>query len=127
MWTGAVIAIADATRAEPTTSKRIFMSREAAECVYPRPSGDAQIELARGGAVTADLVSSLFDTLANALSLDDRVLHRPERGGGPCRDVDLAVDVLDVVIGGLGRDVEPIGDLARGESLGRESQHVDLA
>ena len=31
----------------------------------------------------------------------DVVLHRPEGGGGAGRDPDLAVDVLDVVVGGL--------------------------
>src|SRR3954454_10330406 len=60
-------------------------------------------------------------------SRDDGVLHRPQRRRGPRRHTDLAVDVLDVVIGGLGGDVEPIGDLARRESLGRQSQHVDFA
>jgi hypothetical protein len=35
--------------------------------------------------------------------------------------------VLDVVIGGLGRDADPIADLAGRESLGRESQHIDFA
>ena len=55
------------------------------------------------------------------------MLHRPESGRGACRCADLAVDVLDVVIGGLGGDVEAIGDLLRRETPGRESQHVDLA
>ena len=55
------------------------------------------------------------------------MLHRPERGGGAGRDADLGVDVLDVVIGGLRRDVEPIGDLPRREPLRREPQHIDFA
>ena len=53
-------------------------------------------------------------------SADDVVvLHRPERGGGSGRDADLGVDVLDVVVGGLGRDDEPVGDLARREARAR--------
>ena len=75
------------------------------------------------GAIAVQLVHSLFaderphlrtpaeTASAGERSLDDGVLHRPQRGGGPRRHADLAVDVLDVVIGGLGRDVEPIGDL----------------
>ena len=55
------------------------------------------------------------------------MLHGPQSGGGSCRRADLAVDVLDVVICGLGRDGEPIGDLLRCESPGRESQHIDFA
>jgi hypothetical protein len=36
--------------------------------------------------------------------LHERVLDREERGGRARRDADLAVHVLDVVVGGLGRD-----------------------
>src|ERR1700709_758418 len=36
-------------------------------------------------------------------SLHEGVLHGPERRPGSRRGADLAVDVLDVVIGGLGR------------------------
>src|SRR3954451_10718093 len=60
-------------------------------------------------------------------SLHDGVLHRPESGSGACRGADLAIDVLDVVVGGLGRDVEAIGDLLRRQSPGREAQAVDFA
>jgi hypothetical protein len=60
-------------------------------------------------------------------SLDDVVLHGPERGRGSRRDADLGVDVLDVVVDGLGRDAEPVGDLASGEALRRETQDVNLA
>ena len=55
------------------------------------------------------------------------MLHGPQSGGGSCRDADLVVDVLDVVVGRFRRDVEPIRDLARRESPRRESQHIDLA
>ena len=34
------------------------------------------------------------------------VLHREQRGGGARRDADLRVGVLDVAVGGLGRDAE---------------------
>jgi hypothetical protein len=55
------------------------------------------------------------------------VLYRPERRGGPGGQADLAVDVLDVVIGRLRHDVEPIADLAGPQPPGREPQHVQLA
>jgi len=57
---------------------------------------------------------------------DVLVLHRPESGGGSGRDADLRVDVLDVVVGGLGRDHEPVGDLAGREATRGEFEHVDL-
>src|ERR1044072_3734105 len=60
-------------------------------------------------------------------SADDALLYGPQRGGSSRRHADLVVDVLDVVIGGFGRDEQPIADLARGEPLGRELQHVDFA
>ena len=40
-------------------------------------------------------------------SVDQPVLHREDGGGGPARDADLVVDVLDVVLGGPRRDLEP--------------------
>jgi hypothetical protein len=40
---------------------------------------------------------------------------------------DLVVDVLDVVIGGLRRDKEPVSDLLRCESPRCEAQHIDFA
>lgn len=40
---------------------------------------------------------------------------------------DLRVDVLDVMIGGLGGDEEPLGDLARREPLRDEAKYLDLA
>src|SRR5512144_1121329 len=39
---------------------------------------------------------------SRASSANHVVLHGPESSGGPGRYSDLAVDVLDVVIGGLG-------------------------
>ena len=38
--------------------------------------------------------------IAATRSADDVVLHRPEGCGGPGRDADLGVDVLDVAVGG---------------------------
>lgn len=35
-------------------------------------------------------------------SLDEFVLHGPKGGSASCRYVDLRVNVLDVVVGGLG-------------------------
>src|SRR5262245_36835398 len=37
-------------------------------------------------------------------SAHDAMLHGPQRGGRASGDADLVVDVLDMVIGGLGRD-----------------------
>jgi hypothetical protein len=39
------------------------------------------------------------------------VRHGPARGGGAVRHADLGVDVLDVVLGGPGRDEQLAGDL----------------
>jgi hypothetical protein len=49
--------------------------------------------------------------------LDDGVLHGAKSGGGSPRYSNLVVDVLDVVIGGLRRDAELVGDLLRREPL----------
>ena len=59
--------------------------------------------------------------------MNELVLHRPQRCGGARRDPDLRVDVLDVVIGGLRRDVELLGDRLRRETSGREVKDLDLA
>src|SRR5262245_13797115 len=44
------------------------------------------------------------------------VLHREQRRGRPGGDADLLEDVLNVVPGGLGRDVERARDLLVGEA-----------
>ncbi len=59
--------------------------------------------------------------------LDDSVLDRPQHCCGSARNPDLAVHVLDVMIGGLGRDEELDSDLAGRESTGRQSQHLDFS
>ncbi len=46
--------------------------------------------------------------------LDEAALQGVEGGAGPGGDADLGIEVLDVVVGGLGRDVElPGGFLCR--------------
>ena len=55
------------------------------------------------------------------------MLHCPESCRGPGRHADLAVDVLDVVVGDLRRDVEAAGDVLRREALRSQPQHLDLA
>jgi hypothetical protein len=65
--------------------------------------------------------------LRGASADDVVVLHRPESGGGSGRDADLRVDVLDVVVGGLGGDDESVGDLAGREATRGELEHVDLS
>ena len=57
----------------------------------------------------------------------DAVVDRPPRRRCPGRCSDLRVDVLDVSVGGLGRDEQPFGDLSRGEALGDETQDLDLS
>lgn len=54
-------------------------------------------------------------------SIDDVVLYGPESRRRSVRHADLRVDVLDVMIGGLRGDVEPLGDLARREPLSGEA------
>ena len=55
------------------------------------------------------------------------VLDGEERGGAAGRDADLRVDVLHVVVGGLRRDHEPVGDLAGGQPEGEQPEHLGLA
>jgi hypothetical protein len=64
---------------------------------------------------------------SEAGSDDDDVLHRPQGGSGSSRHAALGVDVLDVVVGRLRRDVQPIRDLSRRESPRDKAQHLDLA
>lgn len=59
--------------------------------------------------------------------LDDGVPHGLKSGGGSRRYANLIVDVLDVVIGGLRRDVELVGDLLRREPPRREGHDIDFA
>ena len=54
-------------------------------------------------------------------SLHDGVLHRPQRRGRARRDADLVVDMLNVMIGRLRRDEEPVGNLLRREAASRQS------
>ncbi len=53
------------------------------------------------------------------------MLHRPQ-GGGSSRYADFRVDVMDVVVDGLWRDVNAVGDLGGGESSRCEAQHLNL-
>ena len=58
---------------------------------------------------------------------DEAVLHGKQRGPGPGGDTHLAVGVLDVMVGGLGRDPEHAGDLLGLEAPGQQADHFDLA
>jgi hypothetical protein len=53
-----------------------------------------------------------FMCSVSAASGEDAVLDGVERRCAPRRNSDLRVHVLDVVVGGLGRDREIVGDLA---------------
>ena len=51
-----------------------------------------------------------------------------EQGGrAPGRHPDLRVDVLDVVVGRLGRDHQPLGDLPGCQPEGEQAEHLRLA
>jgi len=54
------------------------------------------------------------------------VLDREERGGTAGRDADLRLDVLRVVICGLGGDHEPVGDLPGGEAGCQQPEHLGI-
>ena len=61
------------------------------------------------------------------LVLADAVFDGEERCGAAGRDADLGVDVLYVMVDGLGGDYETVGDLAGGETECEEPEDVDLA
>ena len=54
------------------------------------------------------------------------MLDREERGGTAGRDADLRLDVLRVVICGLGGDHEPVGDLPGGEAGCQQPEHLGI-
>ena len=58
---------------------------------------------------------------------EDAVLDSEKRGGTPGRDADLRVDVLHVVICGLRRNHESVGDLPGREPEGKQPEHSGLA
>ena len=55
-----------------------------------------------------------------------RVLRGPQCGRGSRRYAGFPVDVLYVMIGGLRRDIESIGDLSYREPAHREAENVGL-
>src|SRR5258708_10487356 len=59
--------------------------------------------------------------------LDQTALERIERGGSPRGDADLGVKALDVVVGGLGRDIEPAGGFLGRMPSCDQAQPPDLA
>ncbi len=60
-------------------------------------------------------------------ALQQAQLPGPSEGLGPAMDAQLAMDVLDVLLGRCYRDHEPIGDLAVREPIADEPQHLELA
>src|SRR3954470_19609523 len=62
----------------------------------------------------------------SAVGGEDAVLDGEQSGRFTGGRADLGVDVLDVMIGGLHRDHELVGDLARREAEGDEAQHLGL-
>ena len=58
---------------------------------------------------------------------DHLTVEGPPGGRGTVGDAELDVDVLDVVVGGLRRDEQLLGDLARGRPVSDEPQHLCLA
>ena len=64
---------------------------------------------------------------AAEILLHQAALEGVESRGGPGGDADLGIEVLDVVVGGLGRDLEQAGRFL-GRMPGRDQpQHLDLA
>ena len=70
---------------------------------------------ARDAPISASTACSFVDDCTTAASVvlhlsgEYALLDGEERGGAPGGHADLGVDVLDVVVGGLGRDAEPVG------------------
>src|SRR3954467_10747349 len=62
----------------------------------------------------------------SAVGGEDAVLDGEQSGRSTGGRADLGVDVLDVMIGGLHRDHEWVGDLARREAEADEAQHLGL-
>src|SRR4051812_5194818 len=58
---------------------------------------------------------------------DQPVAHREERRAGAGGDADLRVDVLDVAVGGLRRDLQLARDLLDRLAARDELEHVELA
>ena len=54
-------------------------------------------------------------------------MHGPKRGGGSCRQANLAVAVPDVAIRGLRGDEEFVSDMLRRDSSCGEAQDIDFA
>ena len=55
------------------------------------------------------------------------MLHREQRGAGARRDADLAVGILDVAIGRLGGDPEPLRDLLGVQSASQQPDDFGFA
>ena len=54
------------------------------------------------------------------------MVEGPAGGGGAVGDAELGVDVLDVVVGGLRRDEQLLGDLARRRPVRDQPEHLRL-
>src|SRR5947209_10066161 len=58
---------------------------------------------------------------------DEALLDCKQRRGRTCRDADLRIDALDVIVGRLRGNPEDAADLLRGTSLRNPPQNLDLA
>jgi hypothetical protein len=55
------------------------------------------------------------------------VLHREHRGRGTGPNTKFGVDVLDVVVGRLRRDAQPLPDLLRRQAARQPAEHFSLS
>src|SRR5690349_13983228 len=62
-----------------------------------------------------------------SLSAHQVMFHGEQRGAGAGRDADLGVDMLDMVVGSLGRDRQRVGDLPGRVAAREQAQHLQLA
>src|SRR5436309_3710156 len=60
-------------------------------------------------------------------AVEQPVLHGEQGGRRTGGGTDLGVDALDVGLGRLGSDSEPLGDLTGGGAAGDEGEHLHLA
>src|SRR5262245_48958318 len=55
------------------------------------------------------------------------VLEREQRRAAPGSHPDLGIEILDVIVGGLRRDAQRLGDLLDRLPAGNQPEHLDLA
>lgn len=54
------------------------------------------------------------------------MFHSKQGGAGPGGEPDLVIDMVDVMLDGVGREIELHCHISIGEAAGQESQHLHL-